>query len=81
MYVELELEFFPTVTESIVDWLGMNAITERGTKLVARAEVPMTDSLVKRLLAFGSSVMVINPPELKEQIREEARRMLDVYRK
>lgn len=81
VYVDLEFELFPAspVTESVTDWLGVSAITERGTKLVARAEVPLSDTLYKRLLSYGSSIKVLNPPELKEKLKEEARLMTSVY--
>ncbi|MCM1368603.1 MAG: WYL domain-containing protein [Roseburia sp.] len=79
VYVELELEFFPTVADSIIDWLGASAVSERGTKYVARAEVPMTDALVKRLLSYGSSIKLLNPPELVSSVREEIQRMNGVY--
>lgn len=81
LYIDLELEFFPTpvIMESIVDWLGAKSVTERGTKYVAAAEVPMTDTLVKRLLSYGSSIKVLNPPELATQLKEEAEHMLSVY--
>ncbi len=81
IFVDLELEFFPTVAESITDWLGMSSVTERGTKLIASAEVPLTDSLTKRLLSYGSSVKVLNPPDLAAQLAEEARRMSAMYDK
>ncbi len=79
IYADLEFEFFPTVTDSVVDWLGVSAIQERGTKLYAVAEVPVTDSLYKKLLGFGSSIRVVSPPELAERLRDEAKLMLDVY--
>lgn len=80
IYVDLELEFFPSVTDDIIDWLGISAVTERGTKLVARAEVPLTERLVKRILSFGSSVKVLQPPMLREQIRSESKRLYDIYK-
>ena len=79
LYVELEIEFFHAVLESIVDWLGMDAVAERGTKYIARAEVPLTDALIKRLLSYGSSIKVLSPPELKNRIREEAKLMANIY--
>ena len=39
----------------------------------------MNDALVKRLLSFGSSVKVLNPPELVETMRAEAERMAKIY--
>ena len=79
VYIDLELEFFPTVSESIIDWLGTAAVIERGTKLVAQAELPLTNSLVKKLLSFGSSVKVLNPPELVERMKDECLRMAGLY--
>lgn len=80
IYVDLEFEFYPTVRESVVDWLSMSAVTERGAKLVARAEVPLTDELIKRLLSFGSSIKVLTP-EIAERMRDEAIRMADAYKR
>ncbi len=79
LYVDLELEFFPAVTESIEDWLGVDAVTERGAKLVACAEVPYNDTLVKKLMSFGSSIKIVAPPELAKQIRDEAQRISELY--
>ncbi len=78
VYIDLEFEFYPTVRESVIDWLGIHSVTERGTKLIARAEIPLTDELVKRLLSFGSSIKVLTP-EIAERIRDEALRMADAY--
>ncbi len=81
LFIDLEFEFFPAsaVKESIIDWLGESAISERGTKLVARAEVPDNDALYKKLLSFGSSIKVLNPPELAEKLIGDAKLMLDIY--
>lgn len=81
VYIDIEFEFYPTVSEAIVDWLGKKAVTERGTKLVASAEVPYTDGLIKKLLSLGSSVKVLAPAELADKLKTEARLMLDAYDK
>lgn len=79
VYIDLEFEFYPMMRESIVDWLGTAAITERGTKLFATAEVPYNDALYRKLLSFGSSIRVVNPRELAERLHEEAQLMLNTY--
>lgn len=79
IYIELEFEFFPAVRESVEDWLGGDAVSERGTKLVARSELPLTDALYKHLLSYGSSIKVTEPTELAERLKEDARLMLEVY--
>ena len=80
IYIDLEFEFFPAVLESVVDWLGMKAVTERGTKLVAHAEVPMNDALIKRLLSYGSSVKILQPTDVREAMLDEAKRMIELYK-
>lgn len=79
VFIDLEFEFFSSVREDIVDWLGMGAITERGTKLVACAELPLTDSLYRKLLSFGSSVKVLSPPELAQKLYDESLLMQRIY--
>lgn len=78
-YIDLEFEFFPTVLENVTDWLGASAVTERGTKYVACAEVPYTKDLLKRLLSFGSSINVLNPADIRDKLKAEAKRMIDIY--
>ncbi len=79
IYVDIELEFFPSVYSDIVDWLGLNSVSERGAKMIAHAEVPLTDTLIKKLMSFGSSVKVLNPADVRDTLREEAIRMTALY--
>ncbi len=81
VYVDLEFELAPVarVREKIADWLGAKAISERGTKLIARAEVPLNDALYTRLLSYGSSVKILAPREIADRIKDEARLMLASY--
>ncbi|MCH5351614.1 MAG: YafY family transcriptional regulator [Clostridiales bacterium] len=79
VYTDIEFEFFPAVQESVIDWLGEGAVSERGTKLVASAEVPLNSSLYKRLLSYGSSIKILAPAEIRERLIEEAKLMLGKY--
>ena len=79
IYIDLEFEFFPAVQESVVDWLGLSAVTERGTKLIAHAEVPMNSALIKRLLSYGSSIKILQPADVRETMRDEAKRLSALY--
>lgn len=80
VYIELQFEFYPVVRDAVTDWLGKEAVSERGTKLVATAEIPYTKTLLSKLLSFGSSVKILEPPELKEQLSDEAKRMAAMYK-
>lgn len=74
--VELEIEFSSTILGEIEEWLGLDAISERQLTYIARATVYSGNFLIKKLLSFGSSVKVIKPAAVKEELLVECRRIL-----
>lgn len=82
VYVDLEFEFFnaPEVAEAVIDWLGADAISERGTKFIAKAELPLDDALYKKLLSFGSSIRVLAPKEIADKLLTDAEQMIKNYK-
>lgn len=77
--VALEFEFSSTVKAEIEEWLGMDAISERGTKYIAQADVYGGNLLINKLLGFGSSIKVLSPAPLKEELLIECKRILNAY--
>lgn len=75
-YLDVEFEFFATVLADVEEWLGPDAIIERGLKYIAKANLPGGRLLTNKLLSFGSSIKIISPPALKEEILDECRRIL-----
>lgn len=77
--VDLEFEFFSTSLSEVEEWLGPEAITERGTTYVARAMLYGGNLLINKLLSFGSSIKIIKPQALKEELLVECSRVLKRY--
>ena len=74
--VELEIEFSSTILGEIEEWLGLDAISERGLKYIANATVYSGNILVKKLLSFGSSVKVLKPAAVRDELLVECSRIL-----
>lgn len=74
--VELEIEFSSTILGEIEEWLGIDAISERGLKYVAAATVYSGNVLVKKLLSFGSDVKVLRPAAVRDELLVECSRIL-----
>ena len=74
--VDLEIEFSSTVLGEIEEWLGTDAISERDLQYVANATVYSGNILIKKLLSFGSSVKVLKPAAVKEELLVECKRIL-----
>lgn len=77
--VEVEFEFFSTALADVEEWLGYDAITERGTNYVAKASLYGGNLLINKLLSFGSSIKILKPAALKEELLVECKRILKRY--
>ena len=74
--IELEIEFSSTILGEIEEWLGIDAIHERGLKYIATASVYSGNLLIKKLLSFGSSIKVLSPSFVREELLVECKRIL-----
>lgn len=77
--VDVEFEFFSTALSEIEEWLGPEAISERGTTYIAKASLFGGNLLINKLLSFGSSIKIIRPQALKEELLVECARTLKRY--
>lgn len=77
--VNIEFEFFSTALSDVEEWLGPDAISERGTTYVAKAALYGGNLLINKLLSFGSSIKVLKPQALKEELLIECGRVLKRY--
>ncbi|MCH5164337.1 MAG: YafY family transcriptional regulator [Clostridiales bacterium] len=77
--VEVEFEFFSTARSEIEEWLGVEAISERGTTYIAKASLYGGNLLINKLLSFGSSIKILKPQALKEELLIECNRILRRY--
>lgn len=75
--VDVEFEFSSTILADIEEWLGPEAVFERGVQYVAKASLLPGKTLLSKMLGFGSSVKVLSPAALREEILVEAKRILN----
>ena len=78
--VRFTIEFDNLILPEIEEWLGTETIEDHGTAYRASAELFGGNELVGKLLSFGSSVTVIEPPALREELAIEAQRMVNKYK-
>lgn len=74
--VDLEIEFSSTILGEIEEWLGADAISEKRLQYTASSTVYSGNILIKKLLSFGSSVKVIKPAAVNEELLVECKRIL-----
>ncbi|MDE6399220.1 MAG: YafY family transcriptional regulator [Clostridiales bacterium] len=77
--VPFTIEFTSLILPEIEEWLGADAIEDRGTCYAAHAELFGGAQLIGKLLSFGSSIKVTEPAYLREEIEIECKRMLQNY--
>ena len=74
--IDVEFEFSSTIYEDIVEWLGNDAIIERGMQYVAKASLYYGNTLVSKLLSYGSSIRIVSPTYLRNDLIDECQRIL-----
>ena len=74
--IDIEFEFSSLIYEDVVEWLGNDAIIERGMQYVAQATIFYGKPLISKLLSFGSSIRIISPSDLRNEIIDEYQRSL-----
>ena len=74
--VSFEIEFSSTILSDIEEWLGYDAVFERGYKYIAKATMYSGRLLINKLLSFGSSIKILTPSFLREEILVECKRIL-----
>lgn len=74
--VNLLIEFSCTVLPQIEEWLGADSVFEYGLDYRASATVAGGNELLAKILSFGSSVKVLSPQSLKDDVIAECKRVV-----
>ncbi len=74
--IDVEFEFSSLVYEDIVEWLGNDAIIERGMQYVAKASLYYGNALISKLLSLGSSIRILSPTSLRNELLDECQRII-----
>lgn len=78
-FIKFSIEFTSLILPEIEEWLGTDCIRDIGRCYTATAEMFGGNQLVSKLLSFGSSLKVISPQSLREEVEIECKRMLGNY--
>ncbi len=74
--IDVEFEFTSIIYEDIVEWLGSDSIIERGMQYIAKASLFYGNALINKLLSFGSSIRILSPLSLRNELLDECQRIL-----
>lgn len=77
--VQFTIEFDNLILPEIEEWLGLDKVEDTGAKYIAHAETFGGNQLIGKLMSFGSSVKVVSPAALREELEIECKRMLAIY--
>lgn len=73
------LEINKSFLSDVEEWLGVENIKESGGKYIADIKLPFDNGLIMKIMSYGSGVKVISPLSLKEQIKNNAKQILEYY--
>ncbi|WP_197046745.1 helix-turn-helix transcriptional regulator [Oceanobacillus salinisoli] len=78
---DLKVRFSNRLINVIIDRFGKNVSIERDGEdmFILRTKAIISDGLVGWLLNWGSDAQVIDPPELVQQMKEESRKLHEMY--
>lgn len=90
---ELPLDFWHTNVEArdvvmeidkkylsdVEEWLGIENVQTVNGKHVASVKLPFDNGLVMKIMSYGSGIKVVEPVELKNEIKACAKNILDNY--
>ena len=77
--IDVRLEIEDTAFADVQDWLGVENLTMINDKWTASVTLPDDDVLIKKLIALGSGVKIVEPESLKEKLKMLALDIANLY--
>lgn len=78
--VAVKMKFDKTVAFRVYDEMAEHAAEDKDGNLCAEIELPNDDNLYRYILSFGDAVEVLEPEDVRQQIREMTIKMAKKYR-
>lgn len=75
--VKLSLSVSQTAFPELIEWLGIDHVDEKN--LTAEANLPDDDTLIDKLLGFGTKIKVLSPENVREKVMQKANELLSLY--
>ncbi len=76
-FIEVTLSIEKNSLADAEEWLGIDNVEPRGDGFIATLTLPDDDVLVNKILSYGGAVKVDAPEELKQRVREAARKIAE----
>ncbi|MBE7061376.1 MAG: YafY family transcriptional regulator [Clostridiales bacterium] len=77
---DVVMEIDKKCLSDVEEWLGIENVKAVGEKFIATAKLPFDNGLVSKIMSFGSGITVVEPQELKEQIKACTKEILENYK-
>ncbi len=77
--VEVRFSFPESLLGDMIDWLGIESIQKQNEEYTVQMRFPDTESLVDKILGFGTKLNVISPVSLRKKVAEAAQRIAAKY--
>ncbi|EHI75023.1 DNA-bind protein [Streptococcus criceti] len=78
--VAIKMKFDKTAAFRVYDEMAENAVEDKEGNLYAEIELPNDDNLYRYILSFGDAVEVLEPEDVRKQMREMTIKMAKKYR-
>ena len=76
---EVVMEIDKKYLSDVEEWLGIENVKKVNGKHVANVKLPFDNGLVMKIMSYGSGIKVLEPQELKNQIKNCAKSILENY--
>lgn len=73
------LEVDKKYLSDIEEWLGIENVKNVNGKYIAEASLPFDDGLTSKIMSYGNGIKVVEPIELKENIKKYAQELINLY--
>ena len=77
--IDVKLQIDEKALLEVQDWLGVENIRQSEDTWVANVRLPDDDFLPKKIIGFGAGVKVLSPQSLKDEVKEELRKINALY--
>lgn len=73
------LEVDKKYLSDVEEWLGIENVKNVNGKYIAEASLPFDDGLTSKIMSYGNGIKVVEPIELKENIKKFAQELINLY--
>ena len=77
--IDVQLEIDKKYLSDIEEWLGVENVRNVNGKNIAEAKLPYDNGLISKIMSYGSGIKVLAPEELKNDVKKNAKEILDNY--